>query len=136
MIFPADSTPVRVATKPAIHQLLLAVFGPWVVNLYIYFHQVPLFKKVWSCTTIPAHVLAAWLYCEGVQQLNVCFNGLHPIMLCQLRLVSILYRLCIVINCIMSPARYRFLYVFVPKFVLYLFRMDTPFIIRGLSIAV
>jgi hypothetical protein len=62
MFFPASTTPVQAATKSPTQQVLLALFGPWIVNLYIYFHQVPLFKNVWSYTSTPPRVFTAWLY--------------------------------------------------------------------------
>ena len=48
----------------------------------------------------------------------------------------ILYRRCIAINCIKSPTRCNFSYVFILQFALYMFRADTPFIISSLHIAV
>jgi hypothetical protein len=48
----------------------------------------------------------------------------------------ILYRPCIVINCIKSPRICTFSYVFILKFNSYMFRTDTPFIIRSLRVPV
>ena len=39
-------------------------------------------------------------------------------------------------NCIKNPTRYNFSYVFILRFVLYMFRKDTQFIIRSLRITV
>ena len=50
--------------------------------------------------------------------------------------ILILYRPCIVINCIKSLKRCTSSYVFILKFALYMFRKDTPFVISSLRITV
>ena len=48
----------------------------------------------------------------------------------------VLYRPCIVINCIKSPTGCTFSCVFILKFTLCMFRTDTPFIVGSLRVTV